>query len=158
MGFYTGIGAKIIYEFIPKVKVAVDNQINWWRSDVDEVSYAGISASTLSGHASAWEYQLAGILSYTIDNEKLIHPAQGEWPEFTPYAGIKFAYLEMDSKVTASTPSASIPMPDSFNNDNKFGVIVGLDVNFVSLGGFSMNIEGRFLDENAISGFLNYNF
>ncbi|NQT95954.1 MAG: hypothetical protein HQ572_05830, partial [Candidatus Omnitrophica bacterium] len=156
-GFYVGGGASLTYEFVPRVRATIDNQINWWRSDIDSGSYPS-SISEISGHSSAMEYQLAGILSYKIDYKSLIHPAHGEWPHLTPYAGVKYTHLKIDVDTTAKSGSTSIPVPDGYKNENKVGIICGADLTFESLTGFSFNVEGRFLDETAISGYLNYNF
>lgn len=158
LGFYTGGGVKLICELGPRFKVCIDNQFNWWECDIDDVVYGGITATTKTGDIEPWEYQVSGILSYKIDWQEVIHPVHGEYPALIPYVGAKYAYLEMDSDVTASGPGFSISAPDKCKNDTNLGIICGLDIDFITLGGFGLNIEGRFLDETAISGYICYNF
>ncbi|TRZ53950.1 MAG: hypothetical protein D4S01_00355, partial [Dehalococcoidia bacterium] len=156
-GFFTGGGAKVVYEVIPNLKFALDNQFNWWKVDLDNVIYDQVLTSK-SGSRSAWEYQLSAIFSYTIKWDKVIHPVQGEWPDITPYLGIKYSYLKMDNNINVETSAGSVGVPDNIRNDNKAGIIGGMDINLASLGGFMFNLEFRLLDENAISGALSYNF
>jgi|GEM_PF-1401338 len=156
-GFFTGGGAKLVYEVIPNLKFALDNQLNWWTADIEDVSYdQGITEK--SGHRSAWEYQLSGIFSYKIKWDKVVHPVNGEWPAITPYLGLKYSYLKMDNSINISTSSGAVVVPDSIRNKNKTGLIFGADIDLSSLGGFMFNLEARLLDENAISGSLSYNF
>jgi len=157
-GIYAGIGAKVLYEFVPRVTLAIDNQFNWWRSDVGDIVYDEVSAADESGHRTCWEYQLSGVLSYKIDYKKLFSPIQGEWPVFTPYVGIKYAHLKIDSIPSATSGGTQIPMPDDYSNKYSAGLIFGLDTTLQSLGGFSFNIEGRIFDETALSGYVQYNF
>lgn len=157
-GIYTGGGARLNLELGPSFRISVDNQYGWQSCDIDDVTYGGIAATTKTGDITVWEYQLSGILSYKLTWEKVVHPIHGEYPALIPYAGAKYAYLEMDSDVTASGPGYSISAPDKRKNDRRLGVICGLDIDFISLGGFVLNIEGRFLDETAISGYVSYNF
>ena len=157
-GFYGGAGAKISYQLMPRLRAALDNQLNFWKCDIRDVDYLSWHITSQTGHISIWEYQLAGILSYTIDHNKLISPAQGEFPKLTPYLGLKYAYLKMDSNVTAIGDGISVTAPHIRKNDDNVGIIFGLDITFDSLSGFAFNIEGRFLDETAISGYLNYSF
>jgi hypothetical protein len=156
-GFFTGGGVKVIYEFMPSLKFALDNQLNWWRSDLDDINYDE-AITEKSGHRSAWEYQLSGILSYTIKWDKIVHPVQGEWPAITPYFGLKYSYLKMSKSISVKTASESVSVPDTIRNKNRAGIICGADIDLSSLGGFMFNIEGRFLDETALSGALTYNF
>jgi len=156
-GFFTGGGAKVVYEVIPNLKFALDNQLNWWRADLGDVSYDEVITEK-SGYRSAWEYQLSGIFSYTINWDKVINPIQGEWPDITPYLGLKYSYLKMDKDINVKTASGDVAVPDSIRNDNKVGIICGMNIDFLSLGGFMFNLEFRLLDENAVSGALSYNF
>ena len=156
-GFFTGGGAKVVYEVIPNLKFALDNQLNWWRTDLEDISY-NQQVTEKSGYRSAWEYQLSGIFSYTIKWDKIIHPVEGEWPTVTPYMGVKYSYLKMDKSITVSTSLGAVAVPDSIINKNKTGLIFGADIDLSSLGGFMFNLEARLLDENAISGALSYNF
>jgi hypothetical protein len=158
IGFYTGGGAKLVYEFIPRFRLAIDNQLNWWRCNVADVRYNQVHSTDQSGHLTCVEYQLSGIVGYRVDYEKLIHPVQGEVPHLYPYIGVKYAHLSMDSDVTGSGPSFSTSTPDDRKNEDKVGLVLGLDARMPSLDGFSFNIECRLLDEDAISGFIQYSF
>lgn len=160
-GFYTGGGAKLVHEFIPRVRFAADAQLSWWSCNIDEAAYVDSGGRVMSddtGDTSAWEVQLSGILSYEIDYQSLVHPVHGGLPVMIPYAGLKYAHLKMDSEVTATSNGESVTMPDAMKNDNKLGIVCGLDISFPSVDGFTFNIEGRFLDDNSLSGHMKYNF
>ncbi|MFH1867679.1 MAG: hypothetical protein ABH843_01790 [Candidatus Omnitrophota bacterium] len=160
-GFYTGGGAKLVHEFIPRVRFAADAQLNWWSCNIDEAEYVdsgGRIISSNNGDTSAFEVQLAGILSYEIDYQSLVHPVHGGLPLMIPYIGLKYSHLKIDSEVTAVSSGMNVSMPDDMKNDNKLGIVFGTDISFPSVDGFSFNIEGRFLDDNALSGYLKYNF
>lgn len=157
-GLFTGGGGRLVCELGPKFTAAVDNQFSWWKSDIKDATYGGVDATSALNDITAWEYQVSAILSYKIDWEKLIHPVHGGYPKLIPYAGAKYAHLEMDSEVTVSGPGFSVTPTADRENEHKFGVVCGLDFDLLDLGGFYFNIEGRFLDETAISGYVSYNF
>jgi hypothetical protein len=157
-GFYAGGGVKLYYEFLPKITACLDNQLNWWRSDIEEAKYSGGTVTSQSGYTSAWEYQVAGIFSYTIDYKTIMNPSYGELPQFTPYIGVKYAYLETDSNVKIKGAGFTVSPPDKAKNDTNAGVILGVEMTLESLSAFKFNIEARLLDDNAISVALDYNF
>jgi len=157
-GLYVGGGASLTYEIVPRVRATVDNQINWWRCDIDGVEYAGSSSNTIDGDIKGLEYQLSGIVSYLINYQELVHPVHGEWPQFVPYIGVKYSYFNLDSDVVATNGSTAVPVPGEYENENKVGIILGTDIGLPSLSGFSFNLEFRLLDETAVSTYLNYNF
>jgi len=157
-GFYTGGGASLTYEFVPRVRATIDNQINWYRCDIEGVEYGGANNYTIDGDISGLEYQLSGIISYLINYQELVHPVHGEWPQFMPYIGVKYSYLRLDSDVTATNGSTTVPVPSEYENEKNVGIILGTDIGLPSLSGFSFNLEFRLLDETAVSTYLNYNF
>lgn len=157
-GFYTGGGGRIILDLGAGFSVIADNQFSWQTNEIEDVEYNGVSATNKDSEMTLWEYQLAGLLCYKINWDKLVHPIHGEYPALTPYVGAKYAYLEMDADVRASGPGFSITSAGMRKNEDTFGLILGLGIDFYTLGGFAFNIEYRHLDEDAISGYLNYTF
>lgn len=157
-GFYTGGGARVILDLGKGFSVIGDNQFSYQSNDIDDVEYGGVMATTKEGKLNIWEYQLAGLLCYKIDWDKLVHPIHGEFPALTPYVGAKYSMLEMDGDITASGSGFSITSAGMRKNEESFGIILGLGIDFYTLGGFAFDIEYRFLDEDAISGYLNYTF
>ena len=74
---------------------------------------------------------------------------------FTPYVGGRYSYLQVYDKVRDNT---DYPLEQSrrYHSEDNFGAFCGLDLN---LGNhLSMNVEGRFIDETAISFATAYKF
>lgn len=158
-GFYTGGGARVSIEATPRFLISIDNQFDWQNCDIDDIVYGGITATTKTGDATMWEYQVSGILSYKFDWEKVVHPIHGEYPALIPYAGAKYAIVEIDNDLTMDGPGFAAAVPPGIRkNDHNLGIIFGLDIDFTTLGGFNLNIEARFADETAVSGYVGYNF
>jgi hypothetical protein len=157
IGLYTGAGGRLKHELMPDLIGALDAQVNWWNCDIEDMTYSGVTVSSVSGHTSTWEFQIAGTLSYRIDYSGLSHPAQGEKAYFTPYVGAKYSYLRMDPSITAES-STSFSIPEERSNDYKFGIVLGADITLPILSNMSFNLECRFLDENAVSGYVFYEF
>ena len=156
-GLFIGGGVKFAFELMPNVNVGIDNQFNWWKSDIGSAKYPG-AISEVSGDRSGWEYQLAGILSYDINWNEVVNPVHGEWPRFSPYIGVKYSKFELDNNITVKSGGTTLSIPGTLENDNKAGFIYGLDIVFDDVEGFTFNLEGRLIDETAISGNINYNF
>jgi hypothetical protein len=156
IGFFTGVGAKIVHEFMPMAKFSLTNQVNWWKTDLDSIAYEE-AITEKSGYREGLEYQFTGILSYTIEWDMVAHPVEGSWSPITPYIGFKYSYLRLDNNITVKTASGYLNMP-KIKNKNRAGIVCGLDMNPSTLGGFMLNLEFRFFDESAISGSLGYSF
>jgi len=78
------------------------------------------------------EFQTALGLSYQLD-------------KFIPYMGVKFCGLDGDVKATLS----GTEYKDSFEEEESVGMFVGTDI--LIGDSISLNVEGRFIDEEAIS-------
>ncbi|MFH1782031.1 MAG: hypothetical protein ABH848_00230 [Candidatus Omnitrophota bacterium] len=71
----------------------------------------------------------------------------------TPYAGIKYSNLDASADVTIS--STRYALSDA-ENDNPVGIFLGCAL--MPLDNMSIDLEGRFIDEEAFSVSLNYEF
>lgn len=66
----------------------------------------------------------------------------------SPYGGVKWS--EVSGRLRLVTTAGKVSHPDNIKSDKNFGLVIGGDL--VGPGdSFSVNVEGRFLDENAIS-------
>ena len=80
---------------------------------------------------------------------------------FTPYAGLKYSDVEVDSQFTI--PPADLRSAKGKSNEQKVGVFVGLAIT-PHLDGeilnenLLINVEGRFIDEEAITVAVAYRF
>ncbi|MFC1806965.1 hypothetical protein ACFL0T_01165 [Candidatus Omnitrophota bacterium] len=158
IGTLLGGGFRIDHKLVPKVTVSMDNQFNWFSCDADQIRFLEAESNTPSGRATAFEYQISGIVSYKIDWESMIHPAHGEFPFFQPYAGIKFAHLDMDSNARGAGPGFDIAAPADRKNGDKFGMFGGVELGIINAPNLRGNLEVRFLDEFGASGKLTYSF
>lgn len=67
---------------------------------------------------------------------------------FTPYLGVKYSDLRMKLKYAEKGS-------DKFNAKDRVGVFLGTDA---KIGRFRLNLEGRFVDEKAVSAGVSYRF
>ncbi len=106
---------------------------------LDGVSY---SKASLGGSAEAdWsELQLAVAASKKIDC-------------FMPYAGIKFSSVGVSAKATILGIEYD---SGTFDNDNKIGVFAGISI--TPTDQMSIDLQGRFIDEQAIMLSFVYKF
>ena len=75
------------------------------------------------------------------------------WPlngyKLSPYAGLKWSELSGRLRLVDSSTGTTYH-PDDISSEKNFGLIIGGDVIWPN-DSFSLNLEGRFLDESAIS-------
>ncbi|NQT90069.1 MAG: hypothetical protein HQ558_02330 [Candidatus Omnitrophica bacterium] len=85
------------------------------------------------------EWQVAFEVTYEIDN-------------FIPYVGVKYSDATGDATATVNGNSYKI----DFENNDKIGIFVGGDYVFQDVA--SINLEGRFIDETALTAGLTVRF
>jgi hypothetical protein len=96
----------------------------------DDVEIAGSLVSESKYKLEQWQIALAA--SYQVD-------------QFSPYVGVKYSAATGDAKATIGTT----PYKVDFKNKNHVGLFLGGDL--VVNDSFTANIEGRFIDETALS-------
>ncbi|NQT46145.1 MAG: autotransporter domain-containing protein [Candidatus Omnitrophica bacterium] len=150
------VGAGCSYDLgeLKGVYLTLDTQINWWRCDVDTVTYTGQKATTPSGRVHNTEFQAA-----LFGKKRFKIPYCGGRFSITPYAGPILTYFHtMTSSeiefVTADSSSKSVGW--STNNENFLGAVLGFD--FLMHDKIRLNAESRFGPEIAVSGGLTYIF
>jgi hypothetical protein len=143
--FAWGVGATVIlYEKDleifdnTKLRFGVDGRYRQSKLDVDKVIIDGVTHKVPSGDVSSLEleyqdWQVAGAVSF---QGKLI----------TPYVGVKYSDMKAKGKATVAGVTYE---SDSTRARKKFGVFVGGDI--VMLDFVSLNVEGRFIDEEALT-------
>jgi len=70
----------------------------------------------------------------------------GNWTNFIPYIGAKYSHVETDATVEVGPRVHHLINAES---ENHVGVFVGTDI--IIVDNFSVNVEGRFIDEEAFS-------
>ena len=140
-GFVWGVGGSLIaYE--KKIdnnilRIGIDGRYRRIDLDIEEVTIDGtkykLSDAGLTGVVYELnEWQVALALSYQVGS-------------FVPYVGVKYSDIDGDAKATESGTEFSADMEA---NDN-VGIFIGTDV--VIADSASINIEGRFIDEEALT-------
>ncbi|MBW2011319.1 MAG: hypothetical protein JRI32_06685 [Deltaproteobacteria bacterium] len=172
--FAWGIGAKAkLYESSSGIRIMADAQYLWCEVDGDvdidgkdlaenykeELLYEGATSATISYDAEAeiQEWQVALYVNKTIGM-------------FSPYAGVKYSDIDaefdadIDGRITVPVGAAiiigspySAKIETNFEADDNFGVFLGTDI-YVIPDILSFNIEGRFVDETALTLGLNWKF
>ena len=89
----------------------------------------------LNGKMTVKEWHIAPFIAKKLGN-------------FTPYIGAKYSDLRM--KLDYDDNGS-----DNFDAERHFGTFVGTNLN---LGKFSLNLEGRFIDETAITAGISCRF
>lgn len=140
-GFGIGLNTKVdLYEFW-LAKLA-DQARLWmsggWRfhtADVDEAKRGGTGASSQDFSIDFNEWYVAIGLSQPMGN-------------FVPYAAIKYSDVNIQVDGTGTFPGASVTSVTTLNSDNLIGIALGFD--WFIFNNVAFNLEGRFIDEEAL--------
>lgn len=135
-GFLWGVGARAILLEWGNTDIGVGGRYEACRYKPTWLTIDGANASVSGAHLRWDAWQINGDISYKIDL-------------FTPYVGIK--YLAADTKIgTFSTSIASNGSgKNRFENRIPVGVYVGCTLSTGKY--FMLNLEARFVDEEAIT-------
>jgi opacity protein-like surface antigen len=144
--FAWGIGTTILlYELENGIRVGLDGRYRSVEPNIDKiilnnVSYSpgDVGISDFSAEYSEWQ------IAFGVSKE---------FGQFVPYGGIKYTDVEASMQATISGTTYKT---DDVNSDDVIGIFVGCD--FLPIENFSINVEGRFIDETAFSVALNYRF
>jgi len=119
------------------LRLGIDGRFRDTNLEIGEITLNGtvykpsdLGVSNLEIDVSEW--QIAGETSL-------------QWKNFSPYAGIKYSDVTGDLRATAG----GVTISEDLEGDDNVGVFVGLDVLVVKE--FVLNVEGRFIDETALT-------
>jgi opacity protein-like surface antigen len=144
--FAWGVGATVLlYEFENGLRLGLDGKYRQVEPDIDKVTLNGVSyspgdvgISDFSAEYSEWQVAV-GISK--------------ELGQFVPYGGIKYTDVEAS---TEATISGTTYKTDDVNSDEIFGIFIGCD--FLPTEDISIGVEGRFIDETAVTVAAAYRF
>ena len=144
-----GVGGNGLYDFGNNVGVGGDVQFDMWFNEIDSVTATNVTAFSDAGSLKNYEFQASLYTTYTFT------PAEDF--KFIPYAGGYYSYFK-------SAVGDAIKYADTMYNytlvdlegEDSFGLLVGANV--AALKNFSLNIEGRFIAETAVTAGLSYRF
>jgi hypothetical protein len=146
-GFVLGFGAKgKLCEFQDSgIKLTLDAQYRKLDSDVDTASLAGSTLETYSNSRvdiSEWQVTL-------LASRRCIIPIGENGLCAVPYAGPTYTSSEIDARFTPS--SGMLYSTFDANDDNEFGLVLGLDVMSAFLSHYLLNFELHLINETAFS-------
>ena len=152
-GFAWGLGIKtLVYEFkSPNIKLICDGSYRTTKLDPYK-GYIDSHETTITKTASRFvirEWQAALLASTETPLPDMFNYFEDlKKYKLSPYAGIK--YSEISGRLRMfETDTGAIYHPDNIKADKNIGIVVGCDL--VGDDYVSLNIEGRFIDETAVS-------
>ena len=130
--FAWGLGAKATYEFAKDWFLGADTQYLTHKHN----GHSSSGPSNWNADYTFQEWQVAPYIAKRLGN-------------FVPYGGVKYSDLRMKDKDKNGSTT-------KYKADDNFGVFLGTDYKIGK--NFSLNIEGRFVDETAMSFGASYRF
>ena len=152
--FAWALGGKLlVWQFDgPRIQILTDGFYRVADLDAEEGRYDGSVATlnTASSRFEVREWQIALLAATEID---VGGPAREEVLGITsivPYAGLK--YSDIGGRLRLVHNSGLYNNPGEIESDKNFGMFVGCD--FVGPNSVLLNLEGRFIDETAMTAGL----
>lgn len=150
-GFLWGVGVSGIKEVSGGWKVGLDTQFNSWKEDVDKVKVDGTTATTVSGEIENYEFQITPLLTRKFDISAC------NW-SLNPYLGVPINLYRTQTDRNIKFTYSSVQQIESWTlrGDNYVGILVGSDLEINK--NCALQVEGRFIDETAITVGGTYRF
>ncbi len=150
-GFLWGVGTSYVKEISNGWSLGVDAQFDYWKSDANKIKYNDTAASSVSGSIINYEIQGTPFIAKKIDIPSF------KW-SLDPYLGVKFSYFktETDKQLTYSTGAVNRTDSWSLRGKDYVGIVVGSDLQINKH--IALQVEGRFIDETAITAGGTYKF
>lgn len=138
--FAYGFGAKGTYNLKNDWIIGCDAQYLRHKNDYKGIYSGDWGEETFKGDITFQEWQVAPYIAKKIGN-------------FVPYLGVKYSDLRQKVKVTWEDDEVETRKIEA---DDNVGVFVGTDYKIAD--NWKLNLEGRFVDETAISFGATYRF
>lgn len=124
------------------------------KNDLGEVTHNGEKASGVKGNAVLQEWHTALWLGKEFDVSQML----GGAAKLTPYIGGRFSNLELEIKkdVEYTVSEGTIGVTGNNKAENKAGIFVGGILNIGD--NWKVRLEGRFIDETALTVSTGYRF
>lgn len=134
--FAYGIGLSgILFQFENDVKIGAD--ISYLKFNPEVETYSWFNVENMGMELDYEEFEIALVISKEIGS-------------FVPYCGVKHSKVEME------IPENSLTYQIEMENEDNLGVFVGFDL--LVKEDSSLNLEGRFLDDQAFSIVFHFGF
>lgn len=139
--FTWGLGATLLaYETEGGFHVGMDGKYRQASPELSKVTVDGVDYALDESEVEYSEWQVAFAVSQKIG-------------KFAPYAGVKYSDIKTKARATVGGTEYET---EERGSKNTFGPFVGLS--FLPTENLSLNVEGRFVDENAVSVNLAFKF
>ncbi|MBI4335927.1 MAG: hypothetical protein HY589_04655 [Candidatus Omnitrophica bacterium] len=150
-GFLWGVGISGTKEIFEGWNIGLDTQFNSWSVDVDTIDVQGTKATSVSGEIVNYELQVTPVVS------KKFSIAAYNW-NLTPYVGVpvNFFLTKTDSQIKFIYSGSNQTESWVQKGDDNVGVLVGADLEITQ--NIALQVEGRFIDETAITAGGSYRF
>ena len=158
-GFQYGGGAGVHLQLPPDwwdLRVSIDGQFLQWESDLDHWSGSKTGKfSATSGNVLARAYHAALTLGRSF-NLGALSVSEQEW-QMTPYIGARWSQFTAQENDLDIDRTARDDLSEAgWRADKHVGVVTGIDVR---LGDhWEVTVEGRFVDETAVSASGRFRF
>ena len=151
-----GIGTRALLYSLQKPKVNFIGNVMYRMANLDpsegSVNGSKVGLDNSKSKFLIREWQLALLASTEIDiggegsdREEILGISK-----LVPYAGIK--YSDINGRLRLQRSNATFYNPGTIEAEHNFGIFAGCDI--LGTGSLSLNIEGRFIDETALTGGL----
>lgn len=150
-GFLWAFGVTGIKEISDGWKIGGDVQYDSWQTDVEKVTVGGNAATNVSGKIQNRELQITPFITKQFTMQSM------NW-SFSPYLGmpIDFFWSQTDKHIAFRYNSTN--QTDSWAKKGKdyIGIVAGSDLTVSE--SLALNVEGRFIDETAVTAGATYRF
>ncbi|MBI1953820.1 MAG: hypothetical protein HYS41_06840 [Candidatus Omnitrophica bacterium] len=153
-GFMYGGGISAQQDFLEEfwdLKIKMDAQFVQWESDLNQWSGSiNGTFSTTTGNVRARAYHAAFTIGRTLEF------GYGDW-QVTPYLGGRWSQMTAEENDLDINLTAADDLSESgWRSDDHAGVVAGLSIQFKE--DWLLGVEGRFVDETAVSAVGSYRF
>ncbi len=123
------------------LRYKVDGKYKVDGADLSDPSMLGVP---YKAETEIEEWQLALTAGYKMD-------------KITPYGGLKYSDVSLETEVAWDDPvGGPSKVEQEFDSDKNFGIFAGVDIDIIK--NLGVNIEGRVIDETALTVGVKYKF
>ncbi|MCX5715284.1 MAG: hypothetical protein NTV07_00105 [Candidatus Omnitrophica bacterium] len=150
-GFAWGLGLKALLFDIKNPRIKIIGDGSYRTTDLDpHKGYFNAEATGIDKNNSKFvirEWQVALLAATEMDLSAIKGRSETlKGYKLCPYAGVKYSDVSARIRMVAS---GATYYPNNIESDRKFGIVTGLDL--TGDDNIAVNVEGRFIDETAVS-------
>ncbi len=148
-GFMWGIGVSGAKEIMDGWKLGLDAQFNSTKTDADKVTFNGAATTGVKGDIKNHEVQVTPFITKKFPFD--------QW-SISPYVGcvVNYFWTQTDRTLKYSQGGTEYSEGWTLKSEDNVGIVVGTDLEFAER--WAMLLEGRFIDETAMTFGASYKF